>query len=124
PFRRPPWSPASPAGSRPDLPCNQPMPRRRTARRAPRCRMARAVHGKKSSEVQLLEEVIALVVDHDEGRKILDLDAPDRLHAELGIFQHLDLFDAVLRQVGRGAADRAEIEAAVLRTGLPHSGRA
>src|SRR5438876_4224045 len=41
------------------------------------------------------EEVIALVVDDNEGRKIDDLDAPDRLHAELGIFDQLDLLDAV-----------------------------
>src|SRR5690348_7312007 len=50
-----------------------------------------------SAEVQLLEEVIALVVDDDEGGEVLDLDLPDRLHAELGIFLHLDLLDAVLR---------------------------
>src|SRR3954451_3977378 len=39
-----------------------------------------------SAEIELLEEVVALVVDDDEGGKVLDLDAPDRLHAELGIF--------------------------------------
>jgi hypothetical protein len=33
---------------------------------------------------RLGEEVVALVVDHDEGREVLDLDLPDRLHAELG----------------------------------------
>ena len=32
------------------------------------------------SQVELLEEVVALVIDDDEGREILDLDAPDRLH--------------------------------------------
>src|SRR6185369_12532023 len=51
------------------------------------------------AEVQLLEEVIALVVDDDEGREVLDLDLPDRLHAELGIFHHLDLLDAVLGEI-------------------------
>ena len=35
------------------------------------------------------------------------------LHAELGVLQHLDLADAVLRQPGRGPADRAQVEAAV-----------
>ena len=40
------------------------------------------------TEVQLLEEVVALVVDHDEGREVHHLDPPDRLHAELGIFEH------------------------------------
>ena len=59
------------------------------------------------------EEVVALVVDDDEGREVLDLDLPDRLHAELGVLQHLDGLDAVLREPGGRAADRAEVEAAV-----------
>ncbi len=37
------------------------------------------------------EEVVALVVDDDEGGEVLDLDLPDRLHAELGVLEHLDL---------------------------------
>src|SRR5689334_9946505 len=41
------------------------------------------------------EEVVALVVDHDERREVDDLDPPDRLHAQLGVLQHLDLADAV-----------------------------
>src|SRR3954464_912020 len=60
------------------------------------------------------EEVVALVVDHDEGGEVLDLDLPDRLHPELGILQHLDRLDAVLGEPGGGAADRPEVEAAVL----------
>ena len=59
------------------------------------------------------EEVVALVVDDDEGGEVLDLDLPDRLHAELGVLEHLDLADAVLGQAGGGAADGAEVEAAV-----------
>src|SRR5689334_11207536 len=47
-------------------------------------------------EIQLLEKVVALVVDDDKGGKIDDLDAPDRLHAEFRIFNALDLLDAVL----------------------------
>ena len=35
------------------------------------------------------EEVVALVVDDDERREVLDLDLPDRLHAELGVLEHL-----------------------------------
>src|ERR1700710_1842135 len=77
-----------------------------------------------SPKIQFLEEIIALVVDDDEGWKILDLDAPDRFHAELGIFHHLDLLDAVLGEICRGTADRAEIEAAVLLAGLAHRDRA
>src|SRR6185437_10258564 len=75
--------------------------------------------GKKNdSDLQLAEEVVALVVGDDEGREVLDLDAPDRFHAELGILQHLDLPDAVLGQDGRRAADRAEVEALVLLAGI------
>src|SRR5690606_36215703 len=60
-----------------------------------------------------LEEVVALVVDDDEGREVADLDLPDRLHAELGVLEHLDLGDAVLGEAGGRAADRAEVEAAM-----------
>src|ERR1700727_2887032 len=77
-----------------------------------------------SPQIQLLEEIIALVIDDDEGRKILDFDAPDRLHAEFGIFHHLDLLDAVLGKIRRRPADRTKIEASVLLAGLAHRGRA
>src|SRR5262249_6783722 len=45
---------------------------------------------------ELREEVVALVVDDDESREIDHFDAPDRFHAELGIFDDLDLLDAIL----------------------------
>src|SRR5260370_33239816 len=66
---------------------------------------------------ELGEEVVAFVVDNDEGGKILDLDTPDRLHAKLGIFQHLDFLDPALRQARGGAADRTQLEPAVLAAG-------
>src|SRR5262249_11518235 len=75
-------------------------------------------------QIQRFEEVVALVVDDDEGREVYHLDAPDRFHAELGIFDALDFFDAVLRKVCGRAADRGEIEAAVLFAGLAHARRA
>src|SRR3954469_2537658 len=84
----------------------------------------REYHRRPSPQIQFLEEVVALVVDDDEGREIHHLDAPDRFHAEFGIFHHLDLLDAVLGEVRRRAADRAEIEAAVLLAGLAHGDRA
>src|SRR5690348_15414935 len=59
------------------------------------------------------EEVLALVVDDDEGGEVLDLDLPDRLHAELGVLDDLLALDAVLGEPGGGAADRAEVEPAV-----------
>src|SRR6266702_2253973 len=76
------------------------------------------------SQIQFLEEIIALVVDDDEGREIHDFDAPDRFHAEFGIFHHLDLLDAVLGEVCRSPADRAEIEAAMLLAGFAYHCRA
>src|SRR5450631_1618721 len=39
-----------------------------------------------SPQIQLLEKIIALVVDDDERREILDFDSPDRFHAEFGMF--------------------------------------
>src|SRR5690606_13820867 len=64
------------------------------------------------------EEVVALVVDDDERGGVLDLDLPDRLHAELGVLDDLDTLDAVLREPGGRAADRAEVEAAVGAAGV------
>src|SRR5690606_22494670 len=43
---------------------------------------------------------------------------PDRLHAQLGVLEHLDVADAVLGQAGGGPADRAEVEAAVAGAGV------
>src|SRR5437763_7637091 len=77
-----------------------------------------------SSQIQFLEKVVSLVVDDDEGRKILDFNFPDRLHAELRIFQRLDFLDAVLREVRGRASNRGEIKAAVLLAGLAHRRRA
>jgi enoyl-CoA hydratase/carnithine racemase len=61
----------------------------------------------------LLEEVVALVVDHDERREVDHVDLPDGLHAEFGVLEHLDLGDVVEREPGSRAADRTEVEAAV-----------
>jgi hypothetical protein len=57
-----------------------------------------------------MEEIVAFVVDDDEGRKIDHFDAPDRLHAEFGIFHALDLLDAVLSEIGRRAVGESEIK--------------
>jgi hypothetical protein len=46
--------------------------------------------------LQLLEEVVALVIDEDKGREVLDGDLPDSLHAQLRILYALDAFDARL----------------------------
>ena len=62
----------------------------------------------------LLEEVIALVVDDDECREVLHLDAPDGFHPEFGILEHLDRGDVVLSESCGGASDRAKIETSVV----------
>ena len=50
-----------------------------------------------SPQIELLKKVVPLVINHNKRREIFDLDFPDRFHAKLWIFQHLDMFDAVLR---------------------------
>ena len=60
----------------------------------------------RSAEVELFEEVVALVVDDDEGREILNFDLPDSFHPELGILMYIDFFDAVFGKLGRAAANR------------------
>src|SRR5215468_1881408 len=82
--------------------------------------MRRLTRAPRLSQIQLLEEVIPLVIDHDEGGEILHLNTPNRLHAEFGIFDHLDLLDAVLGQIRCCAADRGKVETAVLLARLAH----
>src|SRR5258708_23630971 len=72
----------------------------------------------RSGSRQAREEIVALVVDNDERGEIDDFDTPDRLHAELGVFEQLDLLDAVLREARRRAADRSKIEPAILLAGF------
>src|SRR5260370_10762040 len=91
--------------------------KRRPVKPSPACR--RALRSRQGGI-----EVVALVVDHDEGREIDDLDAPDRFHPELGIFDEFDLADAILGEPRRRPADRAEIKSAVLLAGVAHFGTA
>ena len=46
--------------------------------------------------LKLLEEVVALVVNEDEGWEVLHGNLPDGLHAEFGIFHALDALDGAL----------------------------
>src|SRR5262249_46292063 len=85
--------------------------KRKSSRLGPRFRGDERTD-KDSPKIKFLEEVIAFVVDHDEGREIFPLDPPDRLHAELGIFHDLAFLDAMLGEVRRRAADGGEIETA------------
>src|SRR6187549_241180 len=72
------------------------------------------------AEVQFLEEVIALVVNDDESREILDLDLPDRFHPEFGIFVHFYFLDALFGELCGAAADGGEVKAAVLLARVAH----
>ena len=49
-----------------------------------------------SPQIQFLEEIIPFVVDDDEGGEVLDVDAPDRRHAEVLKIDACGLLDAVL----------------------------
>ena len=73
------------------------------------------------------EEVVALVIDHDKGREVLDLNLPNGLHAQLRVLQNLDLADAVLGQPCGRSADSQEMErpscTAVARSILCRSSR-
>ena len=62
----------------------------------------------------MLEEIIALIVDEDEGGEILDFNLPDSLHSEFGILEEFDLLDRILSEYGSGATDRTEVETAML----------
>ncbi len=70
----------------------------------------------RASRPDLLEEVVALVVDDDERREVDDVDLPHGLHPQLGVLEDLDLADVVEREAGGGAADRTEVEPTVLLT--------
>src|SRR5436305_10788344 len=98
-----------------------PICRRRSARRG---RDPPPISGPRSGSCESAVKIVALVVDDNKGREIDDLDPPDRLHPELGIFDRFDLLDAVLREARRRPADRAKIEAAVFLAGVAHLGAA
>ena len=42
---------------------------------------------------ELCVEVVTFVIDDDECGEVLNVDSPDRLHAELGILDALDICD-------------------------------
>ena len=64
--------------------------------------------------LELLEEVIALVVDEDEGGEVFYLNLPDGLHTKFGVFHTFDALDVVLGKDGSRSSDGAEVEAAVV----------
>jgi hypothetical protein len=56
------------------------------------------------------EEVAPLVVDDDHGREALDVDGPDRLHAELGLLEDLGFVDVVPGEDDGRSADRCQVD--------------
>ena len=70
--------------------------------------------------LQLLEEVIALVIDEDEGGEVLDLNLPDGFHTQFGILHTLDALDARLAEYGGNTTDGSQIETTMLLARLCH----
>ena len=62
---------------------------------------------------ELRKEVVALVIDEDEGGEVNDIDFPDGFHAEFRIFDARDGLDVVGRENRRRSADGAEVETTV-----------
>src|SRR5437762_14014000 len=70
--------------------------------------------------MERVKEIVSFAVDDNKGRKIDDLDAPDRFHSEFRVFDDFDLANAILSQACGRAADRAEIKAAMSAAGGAH----
>ena len=68
--------------------------------------------------LELLEEIVALVVNKDEGGEVLHGYLPDGFHAEFGILHTFDALDAALRQNCSHATNGAEVEADQRHQGL------
>ena len=66
----------------------------------------------------LFEEVVAFVVDEDEGGKVFDFDFPHSFHAEFRILDDFHGFDVILRKKRRRSAHRSEIKPTVLLAGV------
>ena len=58
-----------------------------------------------AARFDLLEEVVALVVNEDECGEVLNLDFPNSFHSEFGIFNAFDALDVLLRKDGSRSAD-------------------
>ena len=58
-----------------------------------------------AARFDLLEEVVALVVNEDECGEVLNLNFPNSFHAEFGIFNAFDALDVLLRKDGSRSAD-------------------
>src|SRR2546421_736067 len=70
--------------------------------------------------MERVKEIVSFVVDDNKGRKIDDLDAPDRFHSEFRVFDDFALGKALRGRGCGGAADGAEIKAAMSAAGGAH----
>jgi len=70
--------------------------------------------------LQLLEEVVALVVNEDECREVFHTDFPYGFHAEFRIFHTFDALDVFLCEKSSRTTDRAKIETAMLLASVGH----
>ena len=71
-----------------------------------------------ASGLDLLEEIVALIVNEDECGEVFHLNLPNSFHAEFGIFYTLDALNVVLRKDCGRTTDRTEVETAVLLTSV------
>ena len=62
----------------------------------------------------LLKEVVAFVIDEDEGGEVFHFDLPDRFHAEFGEVDHFLALDVFFGKEGGGSPGGAKVESAML----------
>ena len=70
--------------------------------------------------LDLLEEVVAFIIDEDKRRKIFHFDFPDSFHPQFRIGHALEALDTLLGEHCRRAADASKVEAAVFMAGIGH----
>lgn len=58
-----------------------------------------------ATRLQLLEEVVAFVIDENEGWEVLNLNLPNGFHSEFGVLNALNALNVVLSENGCWAAD-------------------
>lgn len=58
-----------------------------------------------ATRLQLLEEVVAFVIDKNEGWEVLNLNLPNGFHSEFGVLNALNALNVVLGKNGCWAAD-------------------
>ena len=58
---------------------------------------------------QLLEEVVALVINQDECREVFNVNLPHSLHTQFRIFYALDALDRALREDGSNTTNGTQI---------------